>query len=89
MVLGSWMVLGYPEEGSIELCCGSHHRRIPMDTWTGLEVPDLRAAEIVILPAPKLRPIPGLVAGSEFSIVAPFETLSLRLGSEIPHLTVQ
>ncbi len=88
-VLGGWMVLGYPQEGSIELRCGSHHRRIPMDTWTGLDVPDLRAAEVVLLPAPKLRPIPGLISGSDFSIVAPFETLPLRLGPDIPHLTVQ
>lgn len=88
-VLGGWLVLSYPQEGSIELRCGSHHRRIPLDTWNGLAVPEPRAAEVVILPAPKLRPIPELVSGSDFSIVAPFDTLSLRLGPDIPHLTVQ
>jgi len=88
-VLGGWMVLGYPGEGTLELRCGSHHRRVPLDTWDGLEVPGMRAGEVVILPAPKLRPIPGLVPGSDFSVTAPFETLVLRLGTDIPHLTVQ
>ena len=43
----------------------------------------------MILPAPRLRPIPGLVAGSEFSITAPFDTLSLRLRPEATNLTIQ
>jgi len=51
-VLGTWMVMDYPQEGVLELRCGSHHRRVPMDTWAGLEVPVLRAAEVVILPLP-------------------------------------
>jgi hypothetical protein len=88
-VLGAWMVMDYPHEGVLELSCGSHQRRIPLDTWAGLELPVLRAAEVVILPPPKLRPIPGLVSGSEFSVSAPFDTLRLRLGSDIPHHTVQ
>ena len=88
-VLGAWMVLEYPQEGFLELRAGSHHRRVPMETWAGLEVPGLRAAEVVLLPAPKLRAIPDLVSGSDFSLLAPFETLPLRLGTDIPHLTVQ
>lgn len=88
-VLGGWLLLDYPQEGSIELRCGSHQRRIPLDTWTGLDIPVPRAAEVVILPAPRLRPIPGLVSGTDFSIVTAFETLPLRLGSTSPHLTVQ
>jgi hypothetical protein len=88
-VLGGWMVLGYPQEGTIELSCGTHRRRIPLDTWTGLDVAEPRAAEAVILPAPKFRPIPGLVAGGDIRVSAPFETLSLRLGADTPHLTVQ
>lgn len=88
-VLGGWMVLGCPQEGVIELRSGFHQRRIPMDTWAGLEIPALRAGEVVILPAPRLRPIPGLVGGSDFSIEAPFDSLALRLGTDIPHLTVQ
>lgn len=88
-VLGGWMVLGCPLEGAIELRSGTHHRRIPMDTWAGLEIPALRAAEVVILPAPRLRPVPGLVGGSDFSIEAPFDSLTLKLGTDIPHTTVQ
>ena len=88
-VLGTWMVMDYPREGVIELRCGSHHRRVPLDTWAELEMPVLRAAEVVILPPPKLRPIPGLVSGSDFIVSAPFDALRLRLGPDSPHLTVQ
>lgn len=87
VVLGGWMVLEYP--GSLELRCGTHHRRIPADAWAGLGIPAPRPAEVVILPAPRLRPMPGLDSGMEFSVVAPFETLTLALGQDIPHLTVQ
>lgn len=88
-VLGAWMVLGFPEEGALELRCGSHHRRVPLDTWSGLEIPGLRAGEVVVLPAPRQRLLPGLVPGSDFTVSAPFEALSLKLGPDIPHLTVQ
>jgi hypothetical protein len=88
-ILGAWMVMDAPREGFIELRCGNHHRRVPLDTWEGLELPAPRAAEVVILPVPRSRSIPGLVSGSNFSVWSPFETLQLRLGSDIPHLTVQ
>ena len=88
-VLGAWMVMDDPREGFIELRCGAHHRQVPLDVWEGLEMPAPRAAEVVILPAPRSRPIPGLVSGSNFSVSSPFDTLQLRLGSDIPHLTVQ
>lgn len=88
-VLGAWLVLDQPVDGAMELRCGAHHRRTPLDAWIGLELPELRAAEVMLLPAPKARPLPGLVSGCEFSLLAPFETLSLRLGAAIPHLTLQ
>jgi hypothetical protein len=89
VVLGTWLVLEYPGEGSLELRCGDHARRIPLDTWAGLEVPAPRAAEVVLLPTPKLRPIPGLVPGIDFTVSAPFDALQLKLGQDIPHQTVQ
>jgi hypothetical protein len=52
-------------------------------------MPSLRAAEVVLLPAPRLRPLPGLVPGSDFMISAPFDLLQLKLGQDIPHHTVQ
>jgi hypothetical protein len=88
-VLGGWMVLEYPGEGSMELRCGSHHRRVPFDTWAGLDVPSPRAAEVILLPAPRLRPIPELVPGCDFSVAAPFDVLHLKLGQDVPHHTVQ
>jgi len=88
-VLGGWLTLEPPLDDVLELRCGAQHRRIPMDAWSGLEVPELRAAEVMLLPAPKVRPLPALVPGSEFSVVAAFDTLTLRLGGEVPHLTLQ
>ncbi|HWQ08761.1 MAG TPA: hypothetical protein VN436_06635 [Holophaga sp.] len=88
-VLGGWMVFEQPDEEALQLSCGAHHRRVPMDAWAGLELPALRPAEVVLLPAPRLRPLPGLVPGSDFSVATGFETLGLKLGADIPHATVQ
>ncbi len=88
-VLGNWMILDQPREGFIELRSGTHHRRVPLDTWADLELPSLRPAEVVLLPPPKLRALPGLVSGSDFRVCAPFDTMTLRLGTDIPHPTVQ
>ena len=83
------MVLDPPGEGVLELGCGAHRRRVPLDTWEGLEVPRLRPGEAVLLPAPRLKPLPELVPGSDFTVTAPFEVLRLKLGADIPHVTVQ
>lgn len=88
-IFGTWMVLEDPREGTCELRCGTHYRRLPLDTWTGLDLPMPRAAEAVLLPPPRVRAIPGLVPGCDFSLSAPFDDLILKLGTEIPHQTVQ
>jgi hypothetical protein len=88
-VIGTWMAVELPKAGAIELRSGNHHRRVPLDTWSGLELPALRAAEIVILPPPRLRSIPSLISGCDFAVASPFDVLHLRLGADIPHLTLQ
>jgi hypothetical protein len=88
-VLGRWLTLEDPRGESIELRCGSHYRRLPQEAWSDWELPIPRAGEVVILPSPRLRALPSLVPGSDFSITTAFDTLILKLGNEIPHQTVQ
>ncbi len=88
-VLGTWMTLEDPREGVGEMRSGSHHRRLPLDAWAGWDLPAPRAAEVVLLPAPRLRAIPGLVPGSDLTVFTPFDAMTLKMGTEIPHLTVQ
>jgi hypothetical protein len=88
-LLGGWMTFDPPLEGDLEVLCGSHQRRIPLEAWAELEIPELRAAEVLLLPAPRARPNPGLVPGCAVSVVAPFEALCLRSGTELSHHTVQ
>jgi hypothetical protein len=88
-VLGGWLVLEVPHKGGLELRSEAHHRRIPFNAWEDLEIHKIRAAEVVLLPAPSLRPLADLVPGSPFAVAAPFEVLNLRLDSAAPHPTVQ
>ena len=78
-----------PRKATLELRCGSHHRRIPLDTWTGLEMPELaggggRAPAGPEAPAhPRARP-----RERRSPCVAAFETLlPAGLGPTSPHLT--
>lgn len=85
-VLGVWMVPAWPE-GALELRGGTHHRRIPFAAWEGLVLPDLHPGEALLLPPPRLRPLPeGLGC---FQLVAPFETLTLTVGEGGSGGTVQ
>jgi len=89
VVLGGWLLLDMPQKGSLELRSEAHHRRVPLSTWEGLETPKIRAAEVVLLPAPVLRPLADLLPGSACAILAPFDILPLRLGDGVHHPTVQ
>lgn len=88
-VLGTWLVMEDPREGMLELRCGTHHRRLPLDAWSDWELPVPRAAEVLVLPSPRVRTLPGLIPGADFTLAAPFDALCLKLGAEIPHQTVQ
>lgn len=87
-VLGAWMVPDWPE-GGLELRAGAHRRRIPFSAWEGLVLPDLHPGEALLLPPPRLKPLPDLEAGAAVTLAAAFETLVLAQGEETLHGTVQ
>ena len=85
-VLGAWMAPAWPE-GALELRVGTHHRRIPFAAWEGLQLPELHPGEALLLPPPRLKPLPE--GPGSCQLVAPFETLPLVLGGTGPGGTVQ
>ena len=87
-VLGAWMTDEWPT-GSLELRAASTRRSAPLKAWEGLELPALHAGEVMLLPPPKLKPLPGLHPGAELRLSAGFDQLVLRLGPEGLHPTVQ
>ncbi|NTW84758.1 MAG: hypothetical protein HGB30_01185 [Holophagaceae bacterium] len=88
LILGAWLTETWPA-GSLELRSGGLRRSAPLKAWEGLDLPPLRAGEVLLLPPPKLKPLHGLVAGAEVCLGAGFEQLVLRLGPEGVHPTVQ
>lgn len=87
-VLGAWLTDEWPA-GCLELKVGAARRSVPLKAWEGLELPSLRAGEVVLLPPPKLKPLPEWLAGDEVRLSAGFDQLILRLGPEGVHPTVQ
>ena len=87
-ILGAWMGDEWPT-GSLELQTGATHRTAPLKAWEGLELPALQAGEVMLLPPPRLKPLPELPAGAEIRLSAGFDQLILRLGPEGLHPTVQ
>lgn len=87
-ILGAWMTDEWPT-GNLELKMGTAHRSAPLKAWEGLELPLLQAGEVLVLPPPKLKAIPELLAGVEVRILAGFDQLVLRLGPDAVHPTVQ
>jgi hypothetical protein len=87
-ILGAWMTDEWPR-GSLELRAGSTRRTAPLKAWEGLELPALHPGEVMLLPPPKLKSLPGLHPGVELRINAGFDSLVLRLGPEGLHPTVQ
>ncbi len=86
--LGAWMTDEWPA-GQLELKVGTARRSAPLKAWEGLELPLLRAGEVVLLPPPKLKAFPELLAGAEVRLSVGFDQLILRLGPEGVHPTVQ
>lgn len=87
-VLGAWMSDEWPT-GSLELKAGGARRNVPLKAWEGLGLPPLQAGEVMLLPLPRLKVLPQLEAGSPVRISTVFEELSLRMGPEGLHPTVQ
>jgi len=87
-ILGAWLTDEWPT-GSLELRVGAARRSAPLKAWEGLALPLLRAGEVLLLPPPRLKALPNLVAGAEVRLSAGFDQLVLRLGAEGLHPTVQ
>jgi hypothetical protein len=87
-ILGAWLTDEWPT-GSLELRAGSARRTAPLKAWEGLALAALHAGEVLLLPPPKLKPLPDLQAGTEVRLSAGFDQLILRLGPEGVHPTVQ
>lgn len=87
-VLGTWMTDHWPTEG-LELRCQRARRVVLLQHWEGLPLPPLGPAEVLVMPAPRLRALPTLPPGAEVRLLAGFDVLTARLGPEALHETVQ
>lgn len=87
-VLGAWMTDTWPT-GSLEFKVGNSRRSVPLKTWEGLALPALHPGEVMLLPPPRLKPLPGLGGDAEVRLGAGFDQLVLRIGPEDVHPTVQ
>ncbi len=88
-VLGAWLEVDFAWTGHLTLRAGGHQRSAPLESWEGLALPPLRPGEVMLLPHPRLKPLPDLVPGATFTLQAGAELLSLSLGKELLHPTLQ
>jgi hypothetical protein len=88
LILGAWMTDTWPT-GGLELRSGGTRRSVPLKAWEGLDLPSLRAGEVLLLPPPKLKPFPDSMAGAEVRLSVGFEQLLLGWTPEGVHPTVQ
>jgi hypothetical protein len=88
-ILGGWLEVDFAWQGFLELRANGHPRKAPLEAWDGIALPTLRPAEVLLLPHPRLKPLPELMPGAEFTLCAGAEVLCLSLGKELLHPTVQ
>lgn len=87
-VLGAWLDLDLELHGGLSLVCGDRQAAPASLPWQGLALPELRPAEVVLLPTPEwagLHPAPG----ARLEVRASFEWMPLRWGGVGLHPTVQ
>ncbi len=89
LVLGAWVNLDFQPEGRLNLQSGSQSRSLPLEAWSDLMLPALEAGELMLLPAPCLKPLHGLEGGAKLTVVSPFDCLELEMDREWVHPTVQ
>ena len=87
--LGAWLLIGEPFGGELRLRAGLHKRHASLGVYEGLELPPLRAGEALLLPPLRLRALPALEPGTGLEVRAAFDALSVHLGPEALHGTVQ
>lgn len=88
-VLGAWLLVGAPFGGDLLLRAGTHKRTASLEVYEGLELPPLRAGEALLLPPLRLRALPSLDPGADLEIRSAFDALTVHLGPEALHGTVQ
>ncbi len=87
-VLGHWMSDAWPG-APLTLKAGAAHRSLSIEAWEGLELPLLRPGEARLLPSAKLKPLQHLEPGLELILMGDFDRLTVRMGEDGLHLTVQ
>ncbi|MBL0210197.1 MAG: hypothetical protein IPQ13_04680 [Holophagaceae bacterium] len=87
-LLGAWMALELPA-GHLELRADGHRRSVGLDAWEHLELPPLRSGEVMLLPPPRLKSFPALEPGARLQLSWPLEEMTLILGENLPHPTLQ
>lgn len=87
-VLGAWMALELPT-GHLELRAANHRRSVALDAWDHLDLPSLRPGEVMLLPPSRLKPFPALEPGARLNLSWPIEEMTLILGDNLPHPTLQ
>jgi hypothetical protein len=88
VALCPWVVLG-SGAGVLEFSIGGHRRRIPADAWSGVSWPEVASGEVLLLPPPRLKPLPALPAMTPLRLrCGPLE-MRWVLGVELEHPTAQ
>jgi len=88
-VLGAWLEVDFAWTGHLTLRAGGRQRSAPLEAWEGLALPSLRPGEVMLLPYPRLKPLPELSPGIAFTLQAGAELLPLSLAKELLHPTLQ
>ncbi|HXC17670.1 MAG TPA: hypothetical protein VNV60_09540 [Holophagaceae bacterium] len=89
VVLGAWLLVGEPIGGDLFLRADTHKRHASLEVYEGLELPPLRAGEALLLPPLRLRALPALDPGADLEVRSAFDALTVHLGPEALHGTVQ
>ncbi|MFN8011789.1 MAG: hypothetical protein U0P81_10335 [Holophagaceae bacterium] len=79
--IGGWLCTGSLPAGRLELAQGPHHRSAPLAAWEEAVVPDLRPAELCLLPPPRWKALPEAEGPLRMELRAPWETLRLTAAS--------
>jgi hypothetical protein len=76
-------------QGDITVEIGTYKNSTSTDIWAGLTPPQLRPAEVFLLPAPMLRLPNNILPRDKITIEAPFDRLEIYYGTDPVHPTVQ
>lgn len=75
--------------GSLQLSVGGHRRKVTLEAWDGLDLPLLHPGELLVLPAPRLRPWPSLAKGAAIDLRWGTDHLRAVTSRALEHPTLQ